>query len=242
MSFEKPNPIPENNELPLNITESEGLEHQGSESAIWQVKARSPEGQEQLLALKQVRRKEFSTEEEMKKSREFYDFLKDNPSFGKFVPDTLYFKAREISGGEPHAYKLQKMVEGKRVDELTDDELYGNTEVISQLSEFTDAAIATIKEGLKTKGHTPDLYGEKQLLANLLFNPRYSSNIMIAEKPDEKGRQVFFIDTNIQKDQAGLIGKEYQRRIGSKLQIHQLNRWKKEIEKRLGTGEEKLAA
>jgi len=240
MGFEKPEPIPENNELPLNISESEPLSHQGRESAIWKIKAQDQKGQERLLALKQVRKDEFATEAEMKKSREFYNFLKQNPNFGRFISDTLYFKARETAGGEPHAYRLQKALEGKRVDELSDEELYGNEAVVKQLLEFIDAAIDIFKEAQEAKRHTPDLYGDK-LLANYLFNPRYSSNIIITDKPNERGQRVFFVDVNPQVQQAEGIGKEFQKRIGSKLQVAQLNRWKKEVENRLSSVSKKSA-
>lgn len=232
MSLEIPKPIPEKNELPLNISESEPMSHQGSESAVWKVRALNKNNQDEQLALKQSRKEEFATEDEMKKSREFYNFLKQNPEFGKFIPDTLHFKARETADSQPRAYKLQKVIEGKRIDELTDKELYSDKAVAKQLLDFVDAAISVFEKAEKAKMYTPDFYGEK-LLANYLFNPRYSSNIIIADKPNENGQRVFFVDVSPQIQQLKGIGREFQKQIGSKIQIARLKGWKKEIEKRL---------
>src|ERR1051326_6584338 len=97
--------LPENNSLPLNIKESEQKFH-ARESTMWKTVAQDKEGQDRLVALKQVHREQFATEEEMRKSQEFYKFLKEFPGFGKFVPDTLYFKARATPDSAPQLFML----------------------------------------------------------------------------------------------------------------------------------------
>ncbi len=231
MSFEKPQPIPENNELPLQIEESEPNEEQGRDTKVWKIKV--PKGEKtESFALKQVRKDEFATEEEMKKSKEFYDFIKGHEKFGAFVPDTLYFKARENSKDTPHAYRLQRLLEGRGIDKISDEELYADPSLMKELLRFIDATKEIIEESRQQKGHVPDLYGNK-VLANYLFNPRYTSNVIIADRANPEGHRIFFIDTNPQIQQLEGAGKAFQKNIGSKLQLTQLNRWGKEIQRRL---------
>ena len=225
MSSEESGSIHEKNELPLKITKSEPLRHQGIESVTFKVEVLDKNNEARLIALKKIKKEEFSGIEEMKKSKRFYDFLKNLPGFGKFVPDTAYFIARESSQDRPHGYMLQKLIKGKRLDELPDEELYADVELVKQLSEFIDAAINVFEQPSKEIGGTPDLYGNK-LSANYLFNPRHSSNVIISENPDEKGNRVFLVDTNRQIQQKSGIGESFQKYIGSKLQIKQLKRWK----------------
>ncbi len=229
MSFEKPKPIPEENELPLKISKSEASAHQGRESALTDIKL---EGKDQAFALKEVKKEEFASIEEMKKSKDFYDHLKRMPGLGKFVLNTSFFSARETAQENPHAYRIQKLVEGKRLDELKDEELYSDPELTKQLLDFVDSAIESLKKANESKEGSPDFYGDK-LAAIYLYNPRYSGNIIIADKPDENGRRIFLVDTSRQVQQASKIGGLYQKHVGSQLQIIQLERWKKKIEERL---------
>jgi hypothetical protein len=228
MSNEMPKPLPAENELPLRIRGSRASEHQGRESKLWAVRAADAGGEERAATLKQGVKTEFADLALMKENQKFYEFLKQHPDFGKFVVETLYFKARETAGDEPHAYRLQKAIEGKRLDELTDEELYGDKKLMERLLEFIDASIAIFKEAQATGNHMPDLYGDKPA-SNYLFNPRFSSNVIISEKPDDKGRQIFFVDTSPNSQQVKGIGKEFQKKIGGKFQIAQLENWKKEI-------------
>jgi hypothetical protein len=232
MGLEKPGPMPENNELPLRIIEAEEFEHQGRESTVTKVKVLDSNEQEKLIALKKVKKEEFASMEEMKKAKKFYDYLKSVPGFGKFVADTLFLKARETPGENPHAYRLQKLIEGKRLDELTDEKLYSEPELTAQLLEFIDAAIAALEQTSKADVGSPDFYGNR-MFANYLFNPRHSSNVVIANRPDETGNKIFLVDISKQAQQVSGVGKSFQKHIGSKLQIAQLKKWKKIVERHL---------
>jgi pimeloyl-CoA synthetase len=229
MTFEKPKPIPEKNELPLKIAESKAFPHQGRDSSLTNIKIEKGDAS---MALKEVRKEEFASLEEMKKSREFYDYLKKMPGLGKFVLDTSFFQARKTAEENPHAYRIQKIVEGKRLDELRDKDLYSDPELSKQLLDFVNSAIEALKKANESKEGSPDFYGDK-LASIYLYNPRYSGNIMIADKPDEMGRRIFLVDTSKQVQQTSKIGSLYQKHIGSQLQIAQLERWKKKIEERL---------
>ena len=102
MSLEKrpASRIPEGNKLPLKISTQQHVAESG-ESSVWGTVVQDSKEQERLIALKQIRREAFASDEEMRASKEFYDFLKAFPGFGAFVPDTLYFKARMTSGSAP---------------------------------------------------------------------------------------------------------------------------------------------
>ncbi len=91
MSMERglPSPVPEKNELPLKIHTQVPIAESG-ESSVLKAAVQDSQEQKRLIALKQIRRHEFATDEAMRASKEFYDFLKGFPGFGTFVPDTLY--------------------------------------------------------------------------------------------------------------------------------------------------------
>ncbi len=165
--FQKPEPVPEKNELPLRIKESMGYEHQGRESAMWQATVADSEGQERLIALKQARREEFANPDVLRKSKEFYDFLKSFPHFAKFVPETLFFVARETKDDAPHAYRLQKMFEGKQIGSMTDEEIAKDPAMVRELIELIDASTEVFEEALKTDKPLPDYYGST-FIANYL--------------------------------------------------------------------------
>src|SRR6185295_1896572 len=87
MSFETvPQPIPDEHELPLNVAASE-VHATGGDSETWKVRVTDVHEQEKLIALKQVRREAFADDAAMAESKKFYDFLKEYPGFGRFVPD-----------------------------------------------------------------------------------------------------------------------------------------------------------
>jgi hypothetical protein len=235
MSFEKIS-LPENNELPLNIQESE-KHAQGAESTVWKVLAQDKEAQDKLIALKQIRKEQFADDAEMKKSKEFYDFLKGFPEFGKFVPDTLYLKARMSSGDKPQGYMLQKFSEGKSIDAMEDSELYKDPAVVEQLLDFANAAAKILETTREEKLHKPDFgtafTADKRaiVLGNYLFNPRYSTNIVISEKPDENGQQVFFVDTGANVDErTSKMTEVVRREAAGRLQELQLKRWAKKLQ------------
>jgi len=218
------------NELPLNVLESKEMEQQGIDTVVSKARVSGRNDKEEKIALKKVNREAFASEEKMKKSKEFYDYMKSMPDFGKFVADTLYFKAQETPEEGPRAYRLQKLIEGERIDNLADEALYKDQEIRENLLEFIDAAINAMEQTGKDGKGSPDFYGSKTS-ANLLFNPRYSSNIVIADKPDKNKNRIFLVDTAPQIQQEEGMGKLFQKYIGSKLQIAQLRHWKKIIEK-----------
>src|ERR1035437_2472716 len=123
MSFEKrPAPrIPEKNELPLKINDQEHIAESG-ESSVYRTDVQDSKEQGHTIALKQNRREAFASDDEMHKSKEFYEFLKAFPGFGKFVPDTLYFKARMTSDSVPQAFAIQHFLKGRNIDQIPNDE------------------------------------------------------------------------------------------------------------------------
>lgn len=198
MSLENPQEkIPEDNELPLNIKASE-KHAKGAETIVWKTLIQNQEAQDELIALKQIHREQFATDDEMQSSKRYYEFLKGSPEFGKFVPETLFFKARMSSHDKPQGYMLQRFSEGKSVDQMSDEELYDNLAVVQQLLEFAKAAAEILRESREKKMIKPDFAASSSagkyavFMANNLVNPRFSNNIIISDHPNEDGQQVFF--------------------------------------------------
>ncbi len=228
--------LPEKNELPLNIKQS--AKHvEAGESTVWQARVEKGEVQEENIALKQVRKQAFATEQEMRANQEFYRFLKDNPDFGKFVPDTLYFKARMTAESPAQAWRIQQIVEGQPIDQMKDEELYKNREVVKQLLEFTEAAMKIMQTAKEEKKLSPDLMhypgpaDMRTRLGGWLLDPRYSGNIVVANEPNAEGRQVFFMDTAANADERGKkpIGAFF-RNTRKVIQPLYLKRWKSKLE------------
>src|SRR5258708_3532139 len=235
MNFEKPS-IPVENHLPLKIKTDEHVAASG-ESDVYKVEAETPSGEEKLIALKQARKQEFVSDEEMAKSKKFYDFLKNFPEFGKFVPDTLYFKARIREGDQPQAFAIQHFLKGKTIDEMSDEELYKDPEVVSQLIDFAKAAIKILQTTRREKGLKPD-FGtafsastEAQRNGNMFGNSRYSTNIYITDKPDAVGRRVFFIDTGVNADERiDPFRQKVERQFMGRLREFNFKNWIKNLE------------
>jgi len=228
---EKSFSLPEENTLPLRIKDSERLVD-GGESTVWKTLTQDKNQVDKMVALKQVRKEVFASEEEMKKSQEFYKFLKNFPEFGEFVPDTLYFKAKLTSDSDPQAFCLQSFIEGERIDRLKDEEIYNDPAVIHQLLDLSGAAIKILQETRENKTHKPDFMWTPEagkwraLLGAWLADPRYSSNIFIANKPDKEGRRVFFIDTGVNaQERTNKINELHGRYIVSPLGEAQFKRW-----------------
>lgn len=224
--------------LPLNI--QEGKKHaEGGESEVWEIKTQNRNGIEELnIALKKSQRESFSTEEEMQNSKKFYEFLKQFPGFGKFVPDTLFFKAREIDLDEPKSFCIQKYTKGERIDRLKDDVIYKDPEVVRQLLELTEASIKLLqtvrREDIQNPDfmRTPELNSLPVLFGALIFNPRYSSNILLADKPDKNGQRIFFVDVGINANARMKKGWEWHgRKIVNSFTEIQFNEWKNKLEK-----------
>lgn len=223
--------------LPINI--KEGEKHaEGGESEVWKIKTQDEKGLEQVaIALKKSQKENFATDEEMQKSKKFYEFLKNFPGFDKFVPDTMFFKAREIAEDIPKAFCVQKFTKGERIDRLKDDAIYKNPAVVSQLLELIDASIKLLQTARKDDTHypdfmrTPEANNMRAMFGSLVFNPRYSSNIMIADEPNKNGERVFFVDVGVNANARMKKGWEWNRRhlVGSIIEL-QFNRWKKKLE------------
>ena len=120
--------LPEENALPLRVGESrKGPVHK--DSALWKVAAQNPEGLERMIALKQVKREAFGTQEEAVADKKFYEFLKSSP-VGRFVPDTLFFRAKmtKDSPEKGQLFRVQRLIDGRSVDKIPDEELYRDPE------------------------------------------------------------------------------------------------------------------
>lgn len=226
----------DNNTMPLNIKALE-KHASGGGSTIWKADVQNGEGIEKLIALKQVRRETFATDDEMKKSKEFYDFLKNFPGFGKFVPDTLYFKARVAADSNPQAFCIQQFIEGEGIDRIQDNELYGDPEVVRQLLEFIEVAIKMFKVVRENKMPMPDLMRTPEIssirvmLGSLAFHPRYSGNIFLSKKPNKDGQRIFFVDTGINADiRTKKSWKLAARYVIGPLEELQLKDWKNKLE------------
>ena len=221
--------LPEDNQLPLNIKQSE-RHAKGYGSVVWKVLVSDKDAQERLVALKQMHRKEFSSDSEMQNSKRFYDFLKSFPGFGKFVPQTLYFQARMSPDQKPGGYMLQDFSDGKTINSIKDDELYEDPVVVQQLLDFTLAATKIIQETREKKIHKPDFGGTMRSV--ITSNPRYSPNIIITKKPNKEGQRVFFVDTDIGLGERTNRTMEVTlREVGGRLQQLQLKAWQSKLER-----------
>jgi hypothetical protein len=236
MSLER-HDMPERNQLPLDIQDSRQLAQSG-ESDVWRAEIKDSNSQDRKIALKQNRQEAFASDEEMQRSKKFYDYLKSSPEFGKFVPDTLYFKARMAEGEPVRSYCIQELLSGKTINRLSDAELYKDPEVKQQLLEFIDATVAILRatrKEWKVKpdfGKSPDDDENGTLMANVKLNPRYSNNILITDAPDENGRRVFFIDTGENLDErTKMLWRVFQREVIGRIQESRFEEWKKELQR-----------
>ena len=223
--------------LPINIKEGK-KNTVGGESEVWEIQTQDKKGTEQInIALKKGQRESFATDEEMQKSKKFYEFLKNFPGFGKFIPDTLYFKARETAEDSPQAFCVQKFIKGERIDRLKDDMIYKDPVVVRQLLELVNASIKLLQIARKDNTHNPDFMRTPEfnnirvLFGALVFNPRYSSNILITDKPDKNGQRVFFVDVGVNANARMKKGWEWHgRRALNSIIEFQFNAWKKKLE------------
>ena len=227
--------LPKENTLPLNTKLIE-KNSEGRESNVYKTTVETGKSEE-VLALKEIRREAFASDEEMHKSQKFYEFLKTYPEFGRFVPDTLYFKAKTTPDSKPQAFCLQKFIDGNRIDKLTDEELYKDPSVVKQLLDFIDAATKILQTTLDNNTYKPDFMrttgsGKPQvILGATLGNPRYSSNIILSKTPDKNGQRIFFVDTGVNADERTReIRRLFDRYTMSPLHKMQFERWKKKLE------------
>ncbi len=234
MPHERPPQIPEENELPLDIKGSEKFLSPGIETDVYnaEVSKNGTEDAENVM-LKEVKRQVFGSMEEAQESKKFYEFLKSFPTFAPFVPDTLYFVARMQEGESAKSYRLQKKIEGRDISSISDQELYADKKLDEELLRCVDGLIDVFERQRNEGGDLPDLYGTK-LMTNLLFNPRHTENIVVAEKPDKNDRRVFFVDTAKQSDEkASKLAEWYHKTIGAPAQLFQLKRWREKIAKEI---------
>jgi hypothetical protein len=225
--------------LPLNIESGKEIA-EGGESNVWEIHTRSDEGSDaDHLVLKISKDETFATEEEMQKAEDFYKFLKNFPGFGKFVPDTIYFKAQETEEDAPKAFCIQQFKKGERIDRVKDDVIYKDGDVIRQLLELIDASLKVIQEVRKNDGQYPDFMRTPELnsdvrvmLGGSVLNPRYSSNILVTDKPDKSGQRIWFVDAGVNANARRQKGWEWEKRhaVGSVIEM-QFNRWKRKLEK-----------
>lgn len=224
--------------LPINI--ESGKKHaEGGESEVWEVHTKSGEGANaDHIVLKISKDESFATDEEMQKAEDFYKFLKNFPGFGKFVPDTIYFKAQETEEDGPKAFCIQQFKIGERIDRLKDDVIYKDPEVIRQLLELANASIEIIHTVRENDGQYPDFMRTPEfnrdvrvMIGATVFNPRYSSNILITDKPDKSGQRVWFVDAGINANARRQKGWEWKRRhtVNSVVE-KQFNIWKRKLE------------
>ncbi len=230
--------LPEENALPLRVGESrKGPVHK--DSALWKVAAQNPEGLERMIALKQVKREAFGTQEEAVADKKFYEFLKSSP-VGRFVPDTLFFRAKmtKDSPEKGQLFRVQRLIDGRSVDKIPDEELYRDPEVMRELLEFIDGALAVLKEARETKRPTPDFrrfmesnQSFRAMIGGLLSDPRYSENIFISDKSDESGQRVSFVDTGPNAQERTSKGQDkFAREVVSRLEGINFELWKRKLE------------
>lgn len=225
--------------LPLNIEEGKVYAESG-DSKVWGVQTAENErsADRPNIVLKEGHRESFATNEEMQRAKKFYEFLKNFPGFGKFVPDTLYFKAKETAEESPKAFCVQKFIKGERIDRLEDKALYDDPMIVNQLLELVNASIELLQTVRKNAANNPDFMRTPELnklhimLGALALNPRYSGNIVIAEKPDENNQRVFFVDVGVNANERAKKGYEwYGRHAINFITEIQFKKWKKKLEK-----------
>jgi len=234
-NFSTPESLPEDNLLPLKIKESKKHAEHG-EPTVWEVEAEDKKGQEKDIILKHVHKEEFALPKERKADREFYEFLKKSP-IGKFVPDTLHFIAQVTPDSPPQEFRIQQFIDGRPIDGISDEELYQNHEVVRQLLEFVYGATEMLQEARRNKTFQPDFRrafeatNARAILGGLLSNPRYTKNIIIANKPDETGRQVFFVDTAVNAAERTIKREELlARHVVNPLEQFHFKGWRNKLE------------
>lgn len=224
--------------LPFNV--ERGRKHgEGGESIVWEVHTKAGESvAADHIVLKISKDEAFATEAEMQKAEAFYKFLKSFPGFGKFVPDTIYFQAQETEGANTRAFCVQQFIAGERIDRVRDALIYKDLEVARQLLELINASIEIIKKVRANDGQYPDFmrtpefsWDPRVTLGGLKLDPRYSSNIVIADKPDEGGQRVWFVDVGVNANARRQKGWEWEKRHETNSKIeNNFNEWKKKLE------------
>lgn len=102
-----------------------------------------------------------------------------------------------------------------------------------------------LEETRRDKTYKPDFgTGENAgrlafFLGNRLNDPRHSTNIQIADEPDEHGRRVFFVDTGVNVGERTSKALEViYRELAGRTQEFNLKRWEKRLERFLASHKE----
>lgn len=220
---------PEKSELKLHA-------QSGKESYVYTLGVEDNDGKKIQIALKENKKAELASIEEMAKLKEFYEFLKNDLRLGKFVIESGFVKAQKSKDEPAKAFIVQKFIPGKRIEEIPDRDLYQDKELVLELLEFVDACVEMLKESGGEPRKIPDLYSDKrQILGNLLHDPRYTGNIVITGKEANLPQRVHFVDAGSLSGPGKEYGpmKKFLYPIDLKLQLLQLLKWKKKLESAL---------
>jgi hypothetical protein len=122
---------------------------------------------------------------------------------------------------------------------LKDDVIYKDPEVVRQLLELIDASIKIIQVVRENDGQypdfmrTPEFNGDvRVMLGAKFFNPRYSSNILVADQPDKSGQRIWFVDAGINANARRQKGWEWEKRHETNSTIEKkFNKWKIKLER-----------
>lgn len=224
------------NKLPFKIMGGPTDMNSGKETAVRKIEAKSIYGDFRKMVLKEQKQVALADDKVMQRLKELYMFMKQDPLFGKFVAETSFIKAQNNLDQPPKAFLVQNYIHGKTVGDYSDNEIYGDKKLASELLDFVKAAIAILQKTQRNPERMPDFYAnKKRLLGHYLHNPRYSGNILIADKAADLQQRVFLVDsgTLFGPGHNVTLMKKLRRPFGNKVQIYQLKRWKRKLEQAL---------
>ena len=125
---------------------------------------------------------EVNTFEQLKQDKEDYQVFSEY--LEPFLPETHFIRGHG-SDGNPCNIIRQREVVGRKLAELSDEEVFKDDEIKSQLKEFFERCNKMWDEA----GRLPDVWGPKDKLKGL--DPRYSSNIVV----ENDTKKVWLVDT-----------------------------------------------
>jgi hypothetical protein len=220
--------------LPFDIQNTELHTATGKESNVYKMDVNDLHGNERQIALKENKKIELADDVEMQKLKSFYDYLKNDPYLGKFVIESHFVKAQKTPGEPARAYIVQNFISGKRIDEVSNEEMYADANLKAELIQFIDACVLLLEGSGNDPTKVPDLYADRKVfLGNLLHNPRYTGNVIITPPNAGFVQRVHFIDAGSllgSTKEYGIL-KKMLYPIDLKLQIMQLKRWRSKLEK-----------
>jgi len=124
-----------------------------------------------------------NTFEQLEQDKKDFDVFSDY--VGQFLPETHHIQGHG-SDGKPCNIVRQREIKGKPLAELSDEEVFGNSEVRSQLREFFEQCGKMWDE----IGRVPDICGPEGDKIHG-FNPRYARNILV----EDGTNRVWLVDT-----------------------------------------------